>query len=150
MHVREEPICFNAGRVTRLDGSGQSALHRTVLLRRVRRRQLAAGLETVSVLHERRVGVLGAVIRPECPWNSYVGNKPLHHSEDDRCALVPCPQWALKAGSAIHKHDDLPQASQRFRARSRSVNGDQVLWSRCLGRDAVRCRCADVLGHRTP
>ena len=54
----------------------------------------------------------GAVIRPECPWSSHVGNEPLHHSEDGRCALVPCPVWALKAGSAVHKHDDVPRASK--------------------------------------
>ena len=82
VHVREKPTHFNAGRVARLDGSRQSALHRAVLLRRVRRRQLAADLETVPVLHERRVGELGAGIRPECPWNSHGGNEPLHHSED--------------------------------------------------------------------
>ena len=99
MHVREKPIHFNAGRVARFDGSRQSALHRSVVLRRVRRRQLAADLETVAVLHERQVGALGAVIRPECPWNSHVGNEPLHHSEDGRCALVPCPVSRIGAES---------------------------------------------------
>ena len=86
VHVREEPIHLDASRVARLDGSRQTVLNRAVLLRRVRRRQLAADSETVAVLHERRVGVLSAVIRPECPWNSHVGNEPLHDSED-----VPCP-----------------------------------------------------------
>ena len=108
------------------------------------------GLESLTVLHERRVGVLGAVIRPECPWNSHVGNEPLHHSEDGRCALVPCPVWALKAGSAVHQHDDAPRASQGYRERSRGVDVDQVEWSLCPGRGAVRCRRADALGHRTP
>ena len=84
------------------------------------------------------------------PWNSYVGNEPLHHSEDGRCALVPCPVWALKAGSAVHKHDDVPRASQGFRKRSRGVDVDQVEWSLCPGCGVVRCRRADALGHRTP
>ena len=149
VHIREEPIHLNASRVARLDGSRQSALNRAVLLRRIRRRQLVADLETVTVLHKRRVGVLGAVIRPECPWNSHVGNEPLHHSEDGQCALVPCPVRALKAGSAVHKHDDVPRASRGFRERSRGVDVDQVEWILCLGCDAVRCRRADALGHRT-
>ena len=150
VHVREEPIHLNASRVARLDGSRQSAPNRAVLLRRIRCRQLAADLETVTVLHERRVGVLSAVIRPECPWNSHVGNEPMHHSEDGRCALVPCPVWALKAGSAVHKHDDVPRASQGFRERSHGVDVDQVEWSLFPGCGAVRCRRADALGHRTP
>ena len=128
--------------MARLNGSRQSAFNRAVLQRRVRRRQLAADLETGIVLHERRVGVLGAVICPECPWNSHVGNEPLHHSEDGRCALVPCLVWALKAGSAVHKHGDVPRASQEFRERSGGVDVDQVEWSLCLGRGAVRCRRA--------
>ena len=74
----------------------------------------------------------------------------LHHSEDGRCALVPCPVWALKAGSAVHKHDDVPRASQGFRERSRGVDVDQIECSLCPGRGAVRCRRADALGHRTP
>ena len=84
------------------------------------------------------------------PVDSHVGNEPLHYSEDGRCALVPCPVWALKAGSAVHKHDDVPRASQGFRERSRGVDVDQVEWILCPGRGAVRCRRADALGHRTP
>ena len=125
VYVGEEPIDFNAGRVACLDDSRQSTLHRAVLLRRVQRRQLAADVETVTVLYESRVGVLGAVFRPECPWNSHVGDEPLHHTEDSRCALAPCPVWALKAGSTIHKHD-VPRASQGFRERSRGVGLNQV------------------------
>ena len=137
VHVREEPIHLNASGVARLAGSRKTVLNRSVLLRRARRRQLTANLKTVAVLHERRVSVLGTVIRSECPWNSHVSNKPLHHSEDGRCALIPCPVWALKAGSAVHKYDDLPRASQD------SGNGPVVpVWTRSSGasaRDVVRC-----------
>ena len=73
----------------------------------------------------------------------------LHHSKDGRCALVPCPVWALKAGSAVHKHNDVPRASQGSRERSKGVDVDQVKWSLCPGCGAVWCRRADALGHRT-
>ena len=55
----------------------------------------------------------------------------------------------VKAGSAVHKHNDVPRASQGFRERSRGVDVDQVEWSLCPGCGAVRCRRADALGHRT-
>ena len=100
VHIREEPVDFNACRVPRLDCPRESALHWVVLLGRLRRRWLAAGSETVTVLHERQVGVLGAVVRPKSSQDSHAGHKPLYHTEDGRCALIPCPVWALEAGSA--------------------------------------------------
>ena len=112
VHIRIEYIHFNAGRVACLNRSQQFAFHWADLLRRVRGRQLVADLETVTALHEHRVGVLGTVIRPERSRNSHVCHKPPYHSKDGRCALLPRPVWALKAGGAIHKHDDVPRASQ--------------------------------------
>ena len=95
-----------------LECSRQSALHGGVLLWRIRCRKLAADLETVTVLHEIRVGVLGAVVRPKCARKSHVCHKPLHHTENGGCALVPGPVWALEARSAVHEHDDVARASQ--------------------------------------
>ena len=112
VRVREEPADPYACHVPRLDYTREPALHWAVLLWRIRRRQLAANSETVTVLHERRIGVLGPVIRPEHSRNYHVCHKPLHHTEDGRCALVPGPVRALEAGSAVHEHDDVSRASQ--------------------------------------
>ena len=91
MYVREELVHLKTCRIPCLECSRQSALHRAVLLRRIRCRKLAADLETVTVLHELRVSVLGAVVRPECARKSHVYHKPLHHTENGGCALVPGP-----------------------------------------------------------
>ena len=82
MCVREKLIHFETCRMPGLECSRQSALHGGVLLWRIRCRKLAADLETVTVLHEIRVGVLGAVVRPKCARKSLVCHKPLHHTEN--------------------------------------------------------------------
>ena len=65
VHVREELVHFDSCWLPRLDRRRESALFWAVLLWRVWRLQLAMDSETVTVLNERRVGVLGAVVRPE-------------------------------------------------------------------------------------
>ena len=88
----------------RLDRPHDSALHWALLLWRIWRRQIAADSETVTVANERRVGVLGAVVRPKCSRNSHVGHETVHHTRDGRCALVPRPVRALEARNAVHEH----------------------------------------------
>ena len=66
----------------------------------------------VTVINERRVGVLGAVVGPERPWNSHVGHETFHHTENDRCDLVPGPVRELEVKSAVHEHDDVSRALQ--------------------------------------
>ena len=133
MHVQEEPVDLYACRMSRLDCPREPALHWAVLLWRVRRRQLAADLEIVTVLHERRLSVLGAVIRPERSWNSHVCHEPLHHTEDGRCALVLGPVRALKREAL----------STNMTTCREPPNGPAVsMWSMSSGaaaRDVVRC-----------
>ena len=100
-------------------------------------------LETVIVVDERLVDVLGAVVRPKRSRNSYVGHEALHHTEDGRCALVSGPVRALEARSAVHEHDDTVRVSQLFLEWSRGVDVHHVDWSRCPGRGVVRSRRAD-------
>ena len=112
VHVREKLVYFNSCRVPRLDRSRESALYWAFLLWRIWRRQFAADSETVRLVKEHRVGVLGAVISPKRSRNSHVGHKTLHQTEDGTCMLIPGPVRALEARSAVHEHDDISRASQ--------------------------------------
>ena len=98
MYVREKLIHFETCRMPGLECSRQFVLHGGVLLWRIRCRKLAADLETVTVLHEIRVGVLGAVVRPKCARKFHVCHKPLHHT-DREWRMRSCPGSRMGAGS---------------------------------------------------
>ena len=103
--------------------------------------------ETVTVVKERLVDVLGAVVRPKHSRNSYVDHEALHPTEDGRCALVSGPVRALEARSAVHEHDDIARVSQLFLEWPRGVDVHHVDWSRCPGRGVVRSRRAGSLRY---
>ena len=112
MYVREKSVDFKSFRVSRLDDPQESTLHVAVLLTRIWDCEFAVGSETVAVINQRRVGVFGAVVGPERSWDSHVGHKTFHHTENGGCALVPGPARVLEAWSAVHEHYGILRGSK--------------------------------------
>ena len=74
----------------------ECTLHGTVLLRRVRCRQLASDPEVVAVFHERMVK------------NPHISDEALHIGEDGGRTFVAGAVWVLEVGGAVHEPNDVP------------------------------------------
>ena len=136
-------------RVPCLEGSPKCALHGTILLRRVRCRQLSSDPEVVAVLHERMVCVLCSVITSKCSGNSHVSDGTLHDGENGGRTLIAGAVWVLEVGGAVHKHYDVSRSPERCRERARGVNVDKL--HRLLGarRRMIGSWCQVPLCHWT-
>ena len=102
-------------------GSPEGALPRTILLRRIRRRQLASDPEVVAVFHESTVRVFCSVVTPHSLWNSHACNETLHDGKDGGRTLVAGAVRALEVRGDVHEHNDVPRSPERCPERARFV-----------------------------
>ena len=132
-----------------IESSPKFILHGTILLRRVRCRQLASDPEVVAVFHDRIVCLFYSVVTPDGSWNYHVSDEALHDGENGGRILVADAIWALEAGGAIHEHDDVPRPPERCRERARGVDVNKL--HRPLGarRRMMGSRRPVPLCHRT-
>ena len=110
-----------------LESSPECALHTTILLRRIRYRQLSSDPEVVAVIHGRTVRVFYSVVTPEGSSNFHVvSNEALHDDEDGVRTFVAGALSALEAGGGVRGHNYVLRSPERCRERVRGVDVDKL------------------------